>query len=335
MIEVENLTKSFGKIRALDHLSFQLGEGEILGLLGPNGAGKTTAMRIMTGFLAPDEGAVRLDGIDILKESKKARSLLGYVPENANLYGDMTVQSFLDFVAGVKGIARRERNKAVEETLELCRIWDVRHRMIGKLSRGYRQRVSLAQALHGRPKILILDEPTTGLDPKQINEIRELVKNLKGRQTIILSTHILPEVSLVSDRVLIINEGKLVAAGTPEELGSQFRSTQEILVTVRGDVKITKPVLHRLKGVLSVEKVDTVAPDEEVYKILCDKAADLRGHVARVLIDSGFELLELRSQALSLEDIFLKLVTKEDEDLAAGEEHESPEAASVPSAGER
>jgi len=312
MIQVENLTKRFGKRKAVDGLSFEVREGEILGLLGPNGAGKTTTMRVLTGYLSPTEGTVRINGIDVTKESGKARSLLGYLPEDVPLYRDMTADEFLLFVAKLKGIPKPLRAKAMDEVTELCKIHEVCKRLIGKLSKGFRQRVGLAQALLGSPKVIILDEPTNGLDPKQINEIRELIKSLKGKQTVLLSTHILPEVSAVSDRVLIINEGKLVAQGTPEELGDRLRTGQEILITVKGDVKIVKPAIHRIPGVVSVEKVETRGPEVEVYKVFCDKGQDMRGFVARMLVDSGFELLELKSAAMSLEDIFLKLVTKEE-----------------------
>ncbi len=313
MIRVQNLSKYFGKIKAVDHLDFEVREGEILGLLGPNGAGKTTTMRILTGFLTPTQGTVEINGMNILKDSLKIRSILGYLPEDVPLYRDMTVESFLRFVFHLKGLKRRDKRKTIDEVTGLCQLGEVRKRLIGKLSKGYRQRVGLAQALLGKPKVLILDEPTSGLDPRQINEIRDLIKSLKGKQTILLSTHILPEVSAVSDRVIIINSGKLVAQGTPEELAERLRTAQEILVTVRGDFKIVKPVLHRVPGIFNVEKVGSQNTDTEIYKIFCDKVRDIRGHVARVLIDSGFELLELRSDNMSLEDIFLKLVTKEEE----------------------
>lgn len=317
MIQVEKLTKHFGKIKAVDQLTFEVKEGEILGLLGPNGAGKSTTMRVLTGFLTPTEGTVEIDGMDIMKDSRRIRALLGYLPEDVPLYGDMTVDSFLRFVSHVKRIPRASKPKAIDEVIETCKLEIVRKRLIGKLSKGYRQRVGLAQALMGSPKILILDEPTSGLDPKQINEIRDLIKSFRGKQTVLLSTHILPEVSAVSDRVIIINEGRLVAQGTPEELGERLRTAQEILVTVKGDLKVVKPVLHRLPGVLNVEKVESLRVDTEVYKLFCDKTQDVRGQVARVLIDSGFDLLELRSDTMSLEDIFLKLVTREEDALPA------------------
>jgi len=198
MIEVRNLAKSFGKIRAVDGLTFDVAEGEIVGLLGPNGAGKTTAMRILTGFLTPTEGTVRINGLDMLKFPRKVQSILGYLPEDVPLYKEMTVESFLKFVVRMKGFPLRKRRDAISEAIELCKLEEVRKRIIGKLSKGYRQRVGLAQALIGQPKVLILDEPTSGLDPRQINEIRQLIRNLKGKQTILLSTHILPEASMVA-----------------------------------------------------------------------------------------------------------------------------------------
>ncbi|MBI4549830.1 MAG: ABC transporter ATP-binding protein [Candidatus Omnitrophica bacterium] len=312
MIRVENLTKFFGKIRAVDHLAFEVKEGEILGLLGPNGAGKTTTMRILTGFLTPTEGVVEIAGRNVLRELQRVRRQIGYLPEDVPLYRDMTVLAFLKFVAALKGVRRSQRARAIEVVVERCKIAEVLKRLVGKLSKGYRQRVGLAQALIGSPKVLILDEPTSGLDPKQINEIRELIRSLRGKQTVLLSTHILPEASAVSDRVLIMNEGKVVAQGTSEELGAQLRTAQEILVTVRGDMKIVKPALHRIRGVLSVEKIQSLSGEIDVYKVFCDKDNDVRGEVARVLVDSGFDLLELRSNVMSLEDIFLRLVTKED-----------------------
>lgn len=312
MIVVRNLTKYFGRRKAVDQLSFEVQEGEIVGLLGPNGAGKTTTMRILTGYLTATEGTVQIDGRDISTDSRAIRRVLGYLPEDVSLYRDMTVEGFLRFVALLKGLPRPERHGAVEQVTELCRIGDSRKRLIGKLSKGYRQRVGLAQALIGTPKVLVLDEPTSGLDPKQINEIRELIRSFRGRQTILLSTHILPEVQAVSDRVLIINEGKLVAQGTSEELSERFQTAQEILVTVRGDMSLVKATLDRVPGILNVERVKTGNGDAETYRIYCDKTRDNRGPVARVLADAGLELLELKSDVMSLEDIFLKLVTQEE-----------------------
>ncbi|HNV85352.1 MAG TPA: ABC transporter ATP-binding protein [Candidatus Omnitrophota bacterium] len=317
MIEVHDLAKSFGKIRAVDGLTFNVQEGEIVGLLGPNGAGKTTAMRILTGFLTPTEGTVRINGLDMLKFPRKVQSILGYLPEDVPLYKDMTVESFLKFVVRMKGLPIRKRRDAIGEAVELCKLEDVRKRIIGKLSKGYRQRVGLAQALIGRPKVLILDEPTSGLDPRQINEIRQLIRNLKGKQTILLSTHILPEASMVSDRVLIINKGKLVATGTPKELADRLCSGQELFVTVRPSGKLLAPLVDKVPGVLSIQRMSVGDDGVERYKIISDKSQDVRSGIARALVAEGVDLVELRSEAMSLEDVFLKLVTQEDPFAAA------------------
>jgi len=317
VIQIRNLVKTFGKIKAVDDLSFDVNEGEIVGLLGPNGAGKTTAMRILTGFLTPSAGTVRIDGLDMLRYARKIQSRLGYLPEDVPLYKDMAVESFLNFVARMKGVGFGSKRKAIQEVVELCKLGDVRKRVIGKLSKGFRQRVGLAQALIGKPKILVLDEPTSGLDPKQINEIRQLIRELKGEKTVLISTHILPEASAVSDRVLIINKGKLVATGSPVELGKQLRSTQEILITVRSRGKLLSPILERLAGVLSIQKTAALEEGIDHYKVVSEKSQDLRSAIARALVTEGVDLVELRTESMSLEDIFLKLVTREDTEAAA------------------
>ena len=257
LVKFENVTKSFGAFRAIDQVSLEIRQGDIVGLLGPNGAGKTTAMRVLAGYFAPTSGKVWISGSNMAADPEKAKKRVGYLPETVHLYGDMTVLEFLDFAAKVKGIRASERSKRVEETLYLCGIWDVRQRLIGQLSKGYKQRVGFAQALVGDPEVLILDEPTTGLDPEQIHKIRMLIRELGKTRTILISTHILPEVSMVCDRVLIMNEGRLVADGTVDELAAGLVERQEILLTT-GENSDSE-ILKLLEGVAHIEQTQVVS----------------------------------------------------------------------------
>ena len=253
MIEVENLTKRYGPTLAVSDVSFRVEKGEILGFLGPNGAGKTTTMRVITGYLPASDGKVRVAGYDVHDEPLEAKRRTGYLPETPPVYPDMTVTEYLSFVARIKGVARRDVKKRVDEVSEKCAVSDVRHRQIGKLSKGYRQRVGLAQALIHNPDVLVLDEPTAGLDPKQIIETRELIKGLAGQHTVVLSTHILPEVSKTCQRVVVINAGKIVAVGTPRRIDAPLAGYETVLVTVEGPAAEIMDKLQRVGGVNMVE----------------------------------------------------------------------------------
>lgn len=313
MIEVEQLSKSYGPIKAIDDISFTVEKGEILGFLGPNGAGKSTTMRILTCFMPPTSGTARVAGYDVFKDSLQVRRRIGYVPENAPLYTDMPVGSFLKFVGEIKGLSRRERLQQVGQVMEACGIRDVQHRYIGKLSKGYRQRVALAQALLGNPEVLILDEPTIGLDPRQIIDIRQLIKGLAGQKTVILSTHILPEVSMTCQRVIIINRGRLVAVDTPENLTTKVQKSSRLLVQVEGPATEVVRALGAVSGVQTV-KQDSVGPTKVVTCIIeSQKERDVRKDIAAAVVQRHWGLLELRPVDLTLEDVFVRLVTEEKE----------------------
>jgi ABC-2 type transport system ATP-binding protein len=316
MIEVEQLSKTYGPIRAIEDVSFVVEKGEILGFLGPNGAGKSTTMRILTCFMPPTSGTARIAGYDIFEDSLQVRRRLGYVPENAPLYTDMPVVSFLKFAAEVKGLSRRERLRQVGQVMDDCGIKDVQHRYIGKLSKGYRQRVALAQALLGNPDVLILDEPTIGLDPRQIIDIRQLIKGLAGQKTVILSTHILPEVSMTCQRVIIINRGRLVAVDTPENLTTKLQTSSRLLVRVEGPATEVVRALGAVAGVQTV-KEDGSGPAHMVTCVVeSKKDRDVRKDVAATVVRQNWGLLELRPVDLTLEDVFVRLVTEEKESTA-------------------
>lgn len=312
MVRVENISKRFGPITALDEISFHARRGEVLGFLGPNGAGKTTAVRILAGFFPPSQGTVWIGERELFKNPSEVKRFIGYLPEVVNLYNDMRVREFVGFVACLRGVARRKRQKHLEENLKRCGLWDVRHRLIGQLSKGYRQRVGLAQALVGDPEVLILDEPTTGLDPKQIIEIRTLIRELGRERTIILSTHILPEVNAICDRVLILNQGRIVASGTAEELEESLKQRQEIFL-IMGDRPRKEEALAFLGALAGVEKVTVLEEKNDQVRISLTvaKDQDLRPAVARLFVKHQVPLLEIRSGRLSLEEIFMKIVVKE------------------------
>ena len=317
MIEVEHLTKRYGPTLAVSDVSFVVQKGEVLGFLGPNGAGKTTTMRILTGYLPPSDGRVRVAGYDVLDEPLEAKKRTGYLPESPPLYPDMTVKEYLTFVGRIKGVARRELKTRIGEVSEKTAITDVQNRPIGKLSKGYRQRVGLAQALIHNPEVLILDEPTAGLDPKQIIETRELIRNLAGQHTVILSTHILPEVSKTCQRVVVINQGKVVAVGAPDELNRRLQGYETVLVTVEGPAAKIIDRLQRVSGVNLVEPRES-ADARMTLEIQAEKGHDVRAEVARAVVESQWKLFELKTSGMSLEDIFLKLTTKDLGEEAAG-----------------
>jgi ABC-2 type transport system ATP-binding protein len=309
MIKVQNLTKYYGPKVALQDVSFEAEKGDILGLLGPNGAGKSTTMRILTGYFPPTSGTARIAGYDVVEDSLEVRRRIGYLPESVPLYQDMTVSAYLDFVARVKGIGQRKAN--VEWAMDAARVDHVAGTIIGRLSKGYRQRVGLAQALLGDPEVLILDEPTVGLDPNQIIETRSLIKALGGDRTIILSTHILPEVSMVCNKVVIINRGMVVAVDTPDDLTRRLIGADRVAVAIRGPEGAVEERLRRLPGVLTV----TPSPASNGvlhYALDAQPGVDIREHVAAAVVESGWGLQELRGQGLSLEEIFLQLTTSEE-----------------------
>lgn len=311
MIEVENLSKSFSGNRAIDGVSFKVEKGEILGFLGPNGAGKTTTMRIIAGYMPSTGGTVRVDGFDVFEQSMEARRRIGYLPENPPLYPEMTVRSYLRFVAKVKGVPANRRESALADVIGKCHLEEVVHRIVGRLSKGFKQRVGLAQALLNDPKVLILDEPTIGLDPKQINDVRKLIKGLAGNHTVVLSTHILPEVGMTCNRVVIIDKGKIVAEDTPENLTSKLRGAEQIHVEVAGP---SGPVLELLRGLPGVGKADLVEEGRETCRMLVESelSRDIRRELAAAIVHGGYGLLELRAVTMSLEDVFIKLVTSEE-----------------------
>ena len=312
MIEVDRLTKRYGNLKAVDEVSFQVEKGEILGFLGPNGAGKTTTMRILTCFLPATEGTARVAGYDVFENAMDVKRRIGYLPEHPPLYDEMTVDGYLQFVARIKGVAPEDRKRRLREVKETVRIGGYGKKLIKHLSKGFKQRVGLAQALIHDPEVLILDEPTVGLDPNQIKEVRELIKSLSGNHTIILSTHILPEVSMTCQRVVIISDGKIVAVDTPENLTRQQQGAAHIYMEARGsDVEVQRR-LHQIEGVLSV--VSRPLGEGEVFshRIETELKQDVRGRIARSVIEEGFELLEFRSLQLSLEEVFTQLTTQEE-----------------------
>ena len=309
MIEVENLTKRYGRHTAVDGISFRVNKGEILGFLGPNGAGKTTTMRILTCYLPATEGTARIAGFDVFEQPLEVKRRVGYIPETPPLYPDMTVETFLAFCARIKGVPRSQRAARIDDAMGKCRVGDVRKTLIGRLSKGYRQRVGLAQAILANPDVLILDEPTAGLDPKQIIETRELIKGLGGDHTIILSTHILPEVSMTCGRVVIINKGRVVAEDTPDNLMHRLSGAATLRVEVRGDAAVAESALRGVPGVLAVRPPGQAASG--AFEVEASAGADVRADVARAVIASGLDLVGLTQAGMSLEEIFLSLTTSE------------------------
>ena len=300
-IEVQGLTKKYGDRLAVNHITFNVKKGEILGFLGPNGAGKTTTMRMLTCFLPPDEGEAKICGFNIFENAHEIKKNIGYLPEVPPLYEEFLVAPYLDHVARLKGVPGKKRKNAVDVAMEKCGLTDVRGRLIANLSRGYKQRVGLAQALVHDPQVLILDEPTVGLDPNQIREIRTLIKNLKGDHTVILSTHILPEVSMTCDRIAIIHQGKIVAVDTYESLSSQLNKNDRIIVHVKKKDAGVKEEIQKLKGVKKVEE------NGHVFYVESNINEDLREKIADLVVSKGWGLLELKPEKMSLEDIFTRL----------------------------
>ena len=334
MIEVNNLVKRYGDHTAVDHLSFKIEKGKIYGFLGPNGAGKSTTMNMITGYIASTEGTVRIDGHDILEEPEAAKKCIGYLPEQPPLYFDMTVLEYMKFVADLKKIPKDKKATMIEEVMDMVKISDMRNRLIKNLSKGYRQRVGLAEAIMGYPEVIILDEPTVGLDPKQIIEIRTLIKDLKKKHTVILSSHILSEVSAVCDYVLIISHGKLVASDTPENLGKLAEGSNTLEMLIKGEKSQIKQALESIEGVNSV----TIEKDEKQNlwstKVSTEENNDIREKVFYKMSDTNSPIYEMKSKKVSLEEIFLELTASEkpasasedDTDQKSSESQETAEA---------
>lgn len=310
MIEVQGLTKRYGNKVAVDNISFTVDKGEILGFLGPNGAGKSTTMNILTGYLSSDIGVVKIGGLDILDESDEAKQKIGYLPENPPLYMDMTVKEYLDFVFDLKRV-KEPRKKHIEEICKTVKITDVYNRLIKNLSKGYKQRVGLAQALVGNPEVLILDEPTVGLDPKQIIDIRNLIKELGKKHTVILSSHILPEIQAVCDRVIIINRGKLVADDTAQNLSANMSNDHRLIVTIEGPENEVYKTLSTLPGMQEVITLGNRGNGCFEYSLEAKEGTDIRPELNKRLAAHSWPIMALKSNELTLEDIFLKLVSQD------------------------
>ena len=310
MIEVNELTRYYGPKKAISNVSFNVNKGEILGLLGPNAAGKTTTMRILTCFMPPTSGTAKVGGFDIFEQSMDIKNITGYLPENPPIYTDLVVKDYLAFVAQIKGVDKQDMAKELDTVIEKASIGDVQNRVIGKLSKGYKQRVGLAQSLLKNPQVVILDEPTVGLDPKQIIEIRELIKNLKGDHTVILSSHILPEVEQTCERVVIISDGEVVAEDTPSNLTSRMKGSDRVLLEIEGDEKNVQEVFKTFPEVTSVE---TKVTNGGIVTVAVESKKDLRKEYANALIKKKLGLLEMHLDKVTLEDIFLHLTTKEEE----------------------
>jgi len=330
MVRVEHLTKQLGEIKAVDDLSFEVLEGEVLGFLGPNGAGKTTAMRVLTCYFPPTSGKVTVGGFDVTRDADEVRRTIGYMPEHVPLYRDMTVEEALDFIAHAKGYNRRSRKKVIEPVLEETGLGDVRKRLIGHLSKGYRQRVGLAQALVGDPKVLILDEPTVGLDPRQISEVRTLIKSMAGHRTVILSTHILPEVQMTCSRVIIINRGKIAASGTPHKLTTQMRTGGTLILKVIGPPALVKEALGTLAQVRNVTMICPEAPENGEGVGPCEfrletssLSPEVNAAIAETIVRRGWQLVELYESGMTLEEVFLRVISSDATDSESNSTQES------------
>ncbi len=312
MIQVENLTKRYGQHIAVDQLNFTVNKGEILGFLGPNGAGKSTTMNIITGYISATSGTVKINGLDILEQPQEVKQSIGYLPEFPPLYGEMTVKEYLDFVGDIKKVSQSQKKADFEKIIDLVKISDVWNRLVKNLSKGYKQRIGLAQALIGNPEILILDEPTVGLDPKQIIEIRNLIKDLGKEHTIILSSHILPEVSAVCERLIIINNGKIVASDTPENLSKNLSASSKLSLRVAGPKDQVIKILNKLSGVKEILPQGVKEPNTVDILVEANKDIDLRRPIFTTLSQANYPILMMRSLDLTLEDIFLHVTTEEE-----------------------
>ncbi len=309
MIQIEGLTRYYGEKRAISDVTFNVKSGEILGMLGPNGAGKTTTMRILTCYMPPTSGHATVGGFDIFKQSMDVRRITGYLPENPPLYMEFSVTDYLKFVARIKGVPKESIAKEIASVIEKASLGDVQNRIIGKLSKGYKQRVGLAQSLLNNPRIVILDEPTVGLDPKQIIEIRQLIRGLAGEHTVILSSHILPEIEQTCERVVIINDGRVVAQDTPENLKKRLSGGEQVHMLLEADEAQARKVLEKITG---IDELTFSADGKGQLSVQVKSTADIRKDLARAIVKNDLGLLELSADKFSLEDIFLKLTTNEE-----------------------
>ena len=310
MIQATGLTHFYGPQPAIDEVTFNVKRGEILGFLGPNGAGKTTTMRILTGYMPPTHGQVTIGGHDVVKDSLEVRKLVGYLPETVPLYTEMPVTNYLRYMGSLRGMNNRDLKRRIPDVIELCRLNDYSKTIIGKLSKGYRQRVGIAQAILHEPELLVMDEPTIGIDPIQVVETRRLIQDLGKQQTVVLSSHILPEVSMVCERVLIIHQGHIVAEDTPENLAQTLQGVDQLQVEINGPPREVTTALRNIEGVIDVNHRNQ--PDKEVYLVKSEEGLDLRDEISRVIVSNGWGLLSMQLMSMSLEDIFLRLTTDED-----------------------
>ena len=310
MIKLENVTKKYGSVLALDNISFEINEGEIVGLLGPNGAGKSTTMNIITGFIEQTSGKVTIDGYDTVKKSQKAKKQIGYMPEGVPLYGDLTVREFITYMAELKGVKRKDKKEKVQKALEDAGLENVQNRLTKNLSRGYKQRVSLAGTLVSDPKVIILDEPTVGLDPKQVTEIREVIKRLGKEHTVILSSHILSEVSQICNRVIIINKGKIVAIDTPKNLESKVSSKNIIYITVEDNDNKIETIRNKINGIKEIKLIKENEDKTRQYSIEAESNTDLRKSIFENLAKENITIFEMKKADTSLEDAFMRLIEK-------------------------
>ena len=312
MIQVENITKKYGSFTAVNDISFEIEEGEIVGFLGPNGAGKSTTMNMVTGFIEPTSGKIIIDGYNISKKPKKAKRQIGYMPEGVPLYTDLTVKEFVTYMAELKGVPKKERKEKVEKALEDTGLIDVKNKLTRNLSRGYKQRVSMAGALVSNPKVIILDEPTVGLDPKQVTEIRALIKNLGKEHTVILSSHILSEVSQICNRVIIINKGKIIAIDTPENLENKVVRDNIVYVTVEDPENKMDSVKDKLENVQEIKLIEENEDKTKKYKITADDGVDLRKNIFDTFAKEEITIFEMKKSDVTLEDAFMQLINSQD-----------------------
>lgn len=311
MIEVKNISKKYGNFTAVDNINFQIEEGEIVGLLGPNGAGKSTTMNMITGFIEPTEGEILVDNYNIQKKAKKAKKQIGYMPEGVPLYNDLTVIEFVQYMAGLKGVAKKERKQEIERVIRETNLYEVQNKLIKNISRGYKQRVSMAGALVGNPKVLILDEPTVGLDPKQITEIRTLIKSLGKKHTIILSSHILSEVSQICEKVIIINKGKIVAIDTPKNLEEKTIKNNVINVTIEDKENKIDEALKQIDNISEYKLIKNNEDGTKEYSIIAKDETDIRKLIFEKFAKNGITIFELKKLEATLEEAFMELIQNE------------------------
>ncbi len=312
MIEVKGVSKHFGNFAAISDISFRVEPGEIVGFLGPNGAGKSTTMKVITGFLPPTSGTVSVADCDIINESLEARRHIGYLPETVPLYTEMTVREYLDYMGRIRGMASERLRSRIDDVVGICRLEDYYTSIIGKLSKGFRQRVGIAQAIIHEPDVLVLDEPTIGIDPIQVVETRQLIKDLGGEHTLIVSTHILPEVSQICERVIVIHEGRIVATDEPHNLARTLVGSERVDIQIKGPQQEVIAVLNGVEGVGSVSRINMERGEIPQYRVESEFGTEIRADLARTVVESGWELHRLEAVTMSLEEIFLRLTTEED-----------------------